>query len=226
MARELHGRILTGIMLIIIGLLFFIRNYEPFNELIPDFVYSWQFVFMIFGILFFTLSRNRIAGIIFFSIGLFNLIPELWPLIFIFIGAYLLYSNRGINKFKFNFLNKSDTNNTDYLEQISIFGGGSKIFTTENFKGGNIISIFGGSEVNLSGCKLSDGENILETTSIFGGSTIIVPNDWNIISDVMPIFGSFNDKRKKNPTEKIDTSKTLIIKGIAIFGGGEIKSTF
>ncbi|MCX7874773.1 MAG: cell wall-active antibiotics response protein [Melioribacteraceae bacterium] len=225
MAREFHGRVVIGIMLVLIGLLFFLENHEPFNELIPSFIYKWEFFFILFGLLFFLLSRNKIAGIIFFSIGLFNLVPELWPLVFIFIGIYILIGFKGLKNFSFSGPNDNVEKDKNYLEQISIFGGGSKVFLSDNFKGGNIISIFGGSEVNLTGSKLAEGENILETTSIFGGSTIVIPNDWNVITDVLPIFGGFSDKRKRDPNQIIDTNKTLIIKGVAIFGGGEVKST-
>lgn len=226
MARELHSRVVVGIMLILIGLLFFLRNYEPFQNIIPDFIYQWQFFFILFGILFYFLSKNKIVGIVLFSIGLFNLFPQLWPLVFVLIGLYILlgHSNKGFFSKMKNELSNADKNQ-NYLEQISIFGGGTKIFSSENFKGGNIISIFGGSEVNLIGCKLAEGDNILEITSIFGGTTIIVPNDWNVITDVLPIFGGFNDKRRKDPNHVVGHNNTLIIKGIAIFGGGEVKST-
>lgn len=226
MAKELHGRVIGGIILVIFGILLFIKNYEPFEYILPSFIFQWEFIFMIVGFLFFFLSRNKIPGIIFFSIGLFNLIPELWPLVFVIIGLFILFNDKR-KRYSYN---QSNTNplekGTNYFEQISIFGGGSKVFTSDNFKGGNIISIFGGSEVNLLGSKLANGENVLETISIFGGTTILVPNDWNIVIDVLPIFGAFNDKRFKNPNDTIDKTKTLIIKGIAIFGGGEVKSVF
>ena len=227
MARELHSRVIVGIMLVLIGLLFFLQNYEPFQEFIPDFVYQWQFFFILFGVLFYFLSNNKIAGIVFFSIGLFNLFPQLWPLVFILIGIYILFghSNKGFFYQRKNNISSSEKEQ-NYLEQVSIFDGGTKIFSSNNFKGGNIISIFGGSEVSLIGCKLADGENVLETTSIFGGTTIIVPNDWNVVTDVLPIFGGFSDKRRKDPNQVYDQNKTLIIKGVAIFGGGEVKSIF
>jgi hypothetical protein len=51
----------------------------------------------------------------------------------------------------------------------------------------------------------------------------VVPSDWKVQLKMTSILGGFNDKRtfiKESP----DPSRILIIKGTAIFGGGEIKS--
>jgi hypothetical protein len=68
---------------------------------------------------------------------------------------------------------------------------------------------------------MAEGRHQLECVNIFGGSSMIVPSDWNIVVEVVSIFGGFADKRV--PTV-VDPTKTLIIKGVAIFGGGEIKN--
>ncbi len=57
---------------------------------------------------------------------------------------------------------------------------------------------------------------------VFGGSKIIVPQDWDVKVEVSAVFGGFTDKRIKSPEIERDLSRTLIIKGIAIFGGGEL----
>ena len=51
----------------------------------------------------------------------------------------------------------------------------------------------------------------------------ILYQDWNIKINIISIFGGFADKRLISEND-IDPSKKLIIKGIVIFGGGEIKS--
>jgi len=66
----------------------------------------------------------------------------------------------------------------------------------------------------------------LNITAIFGGSTIIVPRDWNVLLNVTPLFGGFSNKIRREPNLVVDQSRTLIIKGIAMFGGGEIKSYY
>ena len=39
----------------------------------------------------------------------------------------------------------------------------------------------------------------IEIACIFGGATLIVPDDWNIIIQVTPILGGFSDSRKLIP---------------------------
>lgn len=224
MARGVQNRLIIGIMLVFVGALLFLRNSEMFDLMIPDFLFRWQFFFILFGLLFFFLAQNKTVGSVFIAIGLFNMYPELWPLVFVAIGAYIIF---GISrKSKNSDSTLGGTANNHEIEQISIFGGGTKFVNSDSFKGGNIVSIFGGSEVNLTGSKLAEGDNILDTISIFGGCTIIVPKDWNVVLDIFPLFGGFSDKRMKDPNQVYEPNKTLFIKGIALFGGGEVKTLF
>ena len=114
--------------------------------------------------------------------------------------------------------------NVDRLDDVSIFGGGHKYLSSDNFQGGNITAIFGGSEIDLTRCKLAPGNNVIEVVAIFGGTTIIIPKEWNVIIDVLPIFGSFSHKGMRWPGVTTDPENSLIIKGTMIFGGGEIKT--
>jgi len=228
MIANIKSRVIVGLMLILIGGLFILNNYNILD--LPSEYMTWEFFFILFGLLLFILSNNKTAGTIFIGIGLFNLIPELWPLIFVAIGLYIILRRRNNSstfQTRFNFHKSQEADaeisNKDFIEETAIFGGTSKIFHADNFRGGNIVSIFGGSEINLTNCKLAEGENVLNMTAIFGGTTIVVPRNWKIDLDVMPIFGGFGDERIKNPTIPIDESKTLVIKGLVLFGGGEIK---
>ena len=68
---------------------------------------------------------------------------------------------------------------------------------------------------------MEDGNHILEVVMVFGGASLIIPPDWNVKSDVLNLFGGFSDKRR---TSQVNNNKTLTIKGVVIFGGGELKS--
>src|ERR1051325_9679209 len=70
----------------------------------------------------------------------------------------------------------------DYINTTSVFGGAKKNMLTKNFKGGEIVNIFGGTELNLSQADVN-GEAVVEMTTIFGGTTFIVPSNWTVKSD-------------------------------------------
>jgi hypothetical protein len=109
---------------------------------------------------------------------------------------------------------------SDYIDDVNIFGGHNRILTGK-FYGGSIVSIFGGGKYDLRQTTPAEGSNTLEVVNIFGGSNLIVPSDWNVKIEVVAIFGGFSDKRMVSNTS---AEKRVIIKGIALFGGGEITS--
>lgn len=225
---KLRGRVIIGLLLIILGVLFVLHNYNFIY--LPDYYFSWEYFFILIGVLFFFLSCNKTTGVIFIAIGLFNLVPELWPLLLVLIGVYIISGRKQFRYFRTKLTTgdqtKQSTASNDYVESINIFGGGTKVVHSDNFKGGNIISVFGGSEINLTNCKLAEGENYIEIIAVFGGATLIIPTDWKIAMDVLPIFGGFGDKRSKDPNKAFQEGRVLVIKGLVLFGGGEIKTIF
>lgn len=112
----------------------------------------------------------------------------------------------------------------DLIDYVNIFSGGERQIVSQNFKGGKISAIFGGIELDLTKASLAPGYSELEIACVFGGATIIVPDDWHISIQVTPILGGFSDSRKLSPGRTVDPAKHLIIKGVVVFGGGEVKS--
>ncbi len=114
---------------------------------------------------------------------------------------------------------------TEFIEDVAIFSGTSKRIVTNNFRGGSMTAIFGGSELDLTRSRLAPGKNYLNVFFMFGGSEIIVPSDWNIVLEATPIFGGFSDERYvARPVNINENDSVLYIKGLVIFGGAEIKS--
>jgi len=254
---RLRGRVIVGLLLVILGTLAVLHNYGIID--LSEYPLSWEYFFIVGGLLFMLLSQNKLAGIIFFSIGLFNLVPELWPLILVMIGLYIIFGRRYQWKRNYYYMHNAEihediknafTDNkshwrrhfhdrfnmpnqdaerediNDYVESVNVFGGGHKIINSNNFKGGSVVSIFGGAEIDLTNAKLAEGNNMIEVTAIFGGATIIVPPDWKVNVDVLAIFGGFGDKRTKYPNKAFEEGKLLTVKGLVLFGGGEVKTLF
>ena len=67
------------------------------------------------------------------------------------------------------------------------------------------------------------GTAILEITTVFGGTKLIVPSNWEVKSEAVTIFGGLEDKRNMQ-TIINNSDKILVLKGTVLFGGIEIKS--
>ena len=68
-------------------------------------------------------------------------------------------------------------------------------------------------------CNITE-DGVITASAIFGGVTIIVPNDVNVKVKSTGIFGG-TDNRVKNQSE--EGRKTIYIDSFALFGGVEIR---
>jgi predicted membrane protein len=109
----------------------------------------------------------------------------------------------------------------DYIDTTSIFGGVHKKIVSKNFKGGDITTMLGGTEIDLTQADFT-GTIRLDVTQIMGGTKIIVPPHWEVRSEVTAVFAGFEDKRQQPAMTNPD--KVLIIDGTSIFGGIELKN--
>ena len=226
-----NNRAIVGGILVLVGLFLVMRNTGYFPDFIDHIIFSWPMLLVTIGLVI-TIgsSGGKTSGIIIMAVGAFFLIPHIfretfninmfWPAIFIIIGIIFIFSRRK----GWNSVSTASPVGDDYIDYIHIFSGGERQIISDNFRGGKVTAIFGGSEIDLTKAKLAPGVSELELACVFGGTTIIVPDDWNIKIEVVPVLGGFGDSRKLNPGRTIDTSRQLVIKGAVVFGGGEIKS--
>lgn len=227
----MDNRIIIGIVMVLIGLFLVMRNTGIFPHFIDHVIFSWQMLLIVIGLVI-TLGSagGRTAGVIIMAVGGFFLIPMIfretfdinmfWPSIFIIIGIIFIFSRRK----GWNSVSTTSQVGDDYLDLVHIFSGGERQIVSDNFRGGKITAVFGGSEIDLTKAKMAPGVCELEVACVFGGTTIIVPDDWNVKIEVTPILGGFGDSRKLHPGRTIDMSRQLVIKGAIVFGGGEVKS--
>lgn len=109
----------------------------------------------------------------------------------------------------------------EVLDVVSVLGGTKKIIFSKNFKGGEVTSFLGGTELNLSQADIH-GRVVLDLTQVLGGTKLIVPAHWDIQPELVSVLGGIEDKRQLNAI--IDPTKVLVLKGTSVFGGIEIRS--
>ncbi len=114
-----------------------------------------------------------------------------------------------------------NTYGDDYLDAVSVFGGVKKTILAKDFKGGEIVNIFGGAELDLTQADIN-GRVVLDITQIFGGTKIVVPSNWQVVSDIAAVFASVDDKRIRSTAA--GNEKVLVLKGVSIFAGIDIRS--
>jgi predicted membrane protein len=114
------------------------------------------------------------------------------------------------------------THQNDFMDVTAVFGGVKKNVLSKNFKGGDIVSFMGGSEIDMTQADFN-GRIRMDVTNIFGGTKLIVPASWDIQNDITAVFGGVDDKRKIQGVN-MDTNKILILDGTCLFGGIEIRS--
>ena len=234
MSREQSKNLTLGLVLIIFGSLFLAKNLGFLPRDVFHHVFRWYSWLIMIGTIILIKHPGKPAGFILLSIGGFFLLRDfdifpyyefgqLWPVLLIGAGIYYIVRQQTKN------IPKGDKpdGSMDFIDDTNIFGGGDMLIESDNFKGGKVSSIFGGGNYNLTKAKLSpDGKNVLDVFAMFGGSTFIVPPDWNVRVEVTPIFGGFTDKRSANMQESAtkDPRKQLYITGFVMFGGGEVKN--
>jgi predicted membrane protein len=238
--RSSNGaRYTLGVVFIILGVFFLL---DTMNIFYFDFgrILSFPLVLFVLGLIILLNTDRKLFGGILTVVGALLLIGKLIPginigwgvimsLLVIGLGIHLILKHRKTTSMvtpegeEFR-MGRGRVLDKDMIDDVAIFGGGAKVINSNNFKGGSITAVFGGSEIDLTNCKLAEGENVIDVVTIFGGCEIFVPKDWNVILDITPIFGGFSNKVRRDPNMPVQTDRSLVIRGTAIFGGGEIKS--
>ena len=230
---ESHGnrysqRNWVGIILIIIGGLFILDTFDIMN-FGHAFSTWWPLILIVIGILKIKGSEKS-SGIILLIIGSVFLLSTLdviywssvwrfWPLILVFIGLSMLL--RGSQRSNFWKMRTTGQASDNFIRASAIFGGNEQKVVSTNYRGGDIMSLFGGVELDLRQAQISPEGCTLHVTSLFGGVEILVPPNWDVLISGIPIFGGIESR---NTVENAEIKKEKVhIKCTVAFGGIEIK---
>lgn len=137
----------------------------------------------------------------------------LFPALIIFLGVKILMGwgkptilKSGIKENKFS--------------RVLVFTGIDSKVTSNDFRGAEVVAVFGGGDIDFSEVKTKATKLKLTFVTVFGGLKIKVPATWNVLTEGVGIMGAFDNKSKTSAKTKIDAH----IEGVAIFGGVEIVS--
>jgi predicted membrane protein len=160
----------------------------------------------------------------------FDVKEFIWPSIIIIIGLVMIFRPRRKKEdqwFDWRKMNAESANRPvggeeDYIDTVSVFGSTKKNILSKDFRGGECVNFFGGTELNLMQADITK-PIVLDMVQVFGGAKLIVPSNWTIhTSELVSVFGGVDDKRMVQGP--LDPTKILILRGTNVFGGLELKS--
>jgi predicted membrane protein len=202
----------------------------------------WPLVLVVFGVMYLMTRSGRFFGFLLIlagivlqlnRLGLTHLsFADLWPIALIAVGILLMWGSletRGFLRAKAKTLQDFKDQVTGatvplgMLNAVAVFGGCERRVSSQNFQGGKATAVFGGIELDFRDANI-DSEAILEVNCLFGGVEIRVPDTWHVHSRSLPIFGGYEDKTRQPSNPAGGSAKTLIITGMVVFGGIEIRN--
>jgi predicted membrane protein len=219
------GPAIWAIIVIVVGVILLLEQLEilPFGFVI----HFWPLVLVLAGLAKLLSSDQHLWGPVLILAGVVLQLNEmgithlsiwnLWPVLIIVAGLAGLWQALQLSPIQ------NATGNSQF-DLFYVFGGGERKVNTKNFQGGRIFAIFGGYKVDLTRADIEGSQAVLEANAVFGGGEILVPENWIVMVQGVGIFGAYDDKSRHLQTDPSSPAKTLIIKGVAVFGGIEVKN--
>jgi predicted membrane protein len=218
--KRLNPAVLNGGALIVVGVLLLL---DQMGIISFDF---WALVFGFFGLLRLIQASDvtgRLWGVLLMAVGAaFELahlgyvnihLDKTWPVFVIAAGLILIW--RAYQK-------PAETGGvlSPHLNLVSVLGGGEYRIRSKNFRGGDLMAFMGGFDVDLRDADIETSEATITVNCLMGGGVIRVPETWAVSMQVASFMGGHSLKAREGP----QPTKALIVKGVAIMGGVEVRN--
>ena len=97
---------------------------------------------------------------------------------------------------------------------------GSRVWRGDGalFRGGAVLAIFGGYEVDLSRALADEEETVMEANAAFGTVVIRVPKQWRVAVTGHSILGRYGDRSAADRQTLVADTPRLTVNGLAVFG--------
>lgn len=221
--KKLSSRIITGVIITIVGVTMLLNNigvmhlntiitvWWPLLFVLAGLVvfidnprsYLWAFILILFGGLW-QLER--------FDIIQFSPWQVVWPALIIVIGLGITFNRR---KWGEESVNKDERH-----DATVVLGGNDVKNSSSDFKGGKITAVMGGAQFDLREATIKKSAT-LEVFAFWGGIEIRVPKTVIVKNQTNNILGGTDDSSSA-PTAK--DAPVLHIVGDVIMSGIEIKN--
>ncbi|HYA25024.1 MAG TPA: DUF5668 domain-containing protein [Terriglobales bacterium] len=217
---RLNSAVLNGTALIVVGIVLLLDQMGiiSFN--------FWALVFGAFGLVRLLQASDttgRLWGVLLMAagaaieldhLGYVNVrLDRTWPVFVILAGLILIWR-------AYQQPSESGGMLSPHLNVFSILGGGEYRIRAQNFRGGDVVALMGGFDINLKDADIENSEATINVNCLMGGGVIRVPETWAVSMRVAAFMGGHSLKAR----EGAQPTKTLIVKGVAIMGGVEVRN--
>lgn len=146
------------------------------------------------------------------------------PLILVIV-AIMILSPRELLPKRLNTQGSEIGEDQENIELMAFMGGGELSYTSQKLRGGEIICIMGGFDLDFREADMAEDTMVINVICIMGGFELKVPAHWEVEKrGAICIMGGYSNKTKCIAEELEMPRKKLIVKGFALMGGGEFKN--
>jgi len=224
---EIGARVAFGVVVIALGVLFTLDNLGLANA--GQILRWWPALLVAWGLMRLTgfcCGRRVVVGALLTVAGTWMLLNEfgylrqsvwdLWPIALIVLGASLLGGGLGRRVWV-----RPGTDPSSTLNAFALWSGADRKVTSADFRGGQVIAIMGGHDIDLRSAGLADGTAVIELLVVWGGVDLRVPENWRVSCEAIPIMAGVEDLSKPPAGE---ARGHLILRGLVVMGGVEVKN--
>ena len=222
----LTGRVLVGLVMMAFGILWTLDNLGIMES--GPILRWWPLLIIALGVSRLVgvgHYRNMAGGSILTLVGAWLLAEQLglvhmsifalWPLMLVVFGVVILTrSSRPREGSGFDAQAPS-------VSSFAFMGGVVRKVVSAEFRGGDATAMMGGVKLDLTGARPVPGGAVLDVLVCWGGVDIKVPDTWGVQNQATVMLGGVEDRSKVPPADARDM---LIIRGLVIMGGIEIKN--
>ena len=217
------GSSFLGAALVVFGILLLLNQTEILDignpaRWIPSIVIAlgvWALISSRLRNLWGPLILIGIGGVVQVAVLTGQLWGSLWPLALIIAGLVIVF--RAVPA------RRRPSASTDGRVQVfSAFWGAEHDYGAADLRDGQITVAFGGADIDLRDARISRPPAVLDVLAMFGGIDIRVPDDWRVQIEALGLFGGSEDSRRSGSSSS--DAKLLIVRGLVLFGGLEIKT--
>lgn len=175
-------------------------------------------------------SKDKTGNLIGIAVGIALLLAcqdiltfdMLWKLmlpgILVIIGLSLVFKDVIFGKKSASFKRSGEKNGQEDTH-FAAFSSKNIRYDGQVFYGNDLTAVFGSVTCDLRNAVIEE-DVIINANVTFGGIEILVPPTVNVETKSTAIFGGISDKRR---IDTVNTTPTVYISGLCLFGGVDIK---